>query len=133
MFPGTQYHSHSLSMAPGDRLLLYSDGITEAGTQTGEPFGPERVAEQLRHHHSHSPVDFVRRFTTEVKRHCGTDLRDDATAVCSTGGERHSVPARAANTLIAGTPRTGVEPHANQRDAFCVKSGRAPGSSSVPA
>lgn len=82
MFPGTQYHSHSLSLAPGDRLLLYSDGITEAGTQTGEPFGPERVAEQLRHHHSHSPVDFVRRFTTEVKRHCGTDLCDDATAVC---------------------------------------------------
>ncbi len=82
MFPDTRYHSHPLSMAPGDRLLLYSDGITEAVNQSREPFGSERVAEHLRAHCDQPPVEVVRRLTKAVRQHGGTDLRDDATAVC---------------------------------------------------
>ncbi len=82
MFPETHYHLHPLSMTSGDRLLLYSDGITEASSPDGEPFGPERLAEQLRQHRTQPPSELVRLLTNEVKRHCGADLRDDATVVC---------------------------------------------------
>ncbi len=82
MFPEIQYHSHHLSMVPGDRLLLYSDGITEARSPTREPFGAERVAEQLLLHRTQPPVELVRRLTAQAKSHSGTDLHDDATAVC---------------------------------------------------
>lgn len=82
MFSETRYQLHPLSMASGDRLLLYSDGITEAVSTDGEPFGPERVAEQLRQHHTQSHAELVRLLTTDVKRHSGADLRDDATVVC---------------------------------------------------
>lgn len=82
MFADTRYRSHALSMAAGDRLLLYSDGITEARNREGEPFGTGRVAALLRRLHAQPPAELVRRLTTEVRSHSGAELRDDATVVC---------------------------------------------------
>lgn len=38
----------SYSFAKGDRLLLYTDGVTETANATGEPYGLERLKELLR-------------------------------------------------------------------------------------
>ena len=38
MFEGSTYSSGELHMAPGDALLLYSDGLTEAESPDGQPF-----------------------------------------------------------------------------------------------
>jgi sigma-B regulation protein RsbU (phosphoserine phosphatase) len=38
MFDHATYESHAVTIAPGDLLLLYSDGITEAETRGGRPF-----------------------------------------------------------------------------------------------
>ncbi|HWM92759.1 MAG TPA: PP2C family protein-serine/threonine phosphatase [Thermoanaerobaculia bacterium] len=37
------YSSRELRISPGDRLLLYTDGVTEAVSPAGEPFGDERL------------------------------------------------------------------------------------------
>jgi sigma-B regulation protein RsbU (phosphoserine phosphatase) len=37
-------------LQPGDRLLLYTDGITEAGAADGEQFGTRRLVELAEHH-----------------------------------------------------------------------------------
>lgn len=38
MFPGSTYEAGEVQMNPGDALLLYSDGITEAESPDGQPF-----------------------------------------------------------------------------------------------
>lgn len=42
------YRSQSLVLAPGDRLFLYTDGVTEAFSTTRELFGEDRLEAMLR-------------------------------------------------------------------------------------
>src|ERR1051325_2118496 len=44
MFRETRYHQYYLDFQPGDVLVLYTDGATEANSPTGEEFGRERLA-----------------------------------------------------------------------------------------
>jgi sigma-B regulation protein RsbU (phosphoserine phosphatase) len=48
MFNNTRYHEYYLSFAPGDLLVLYTDGATEAQSPTGEEFGRDRLADAAR-------------------------------------------------------------------------------------
>lgn len=41
------YTETSLPLGPGDRLLLFTDGIPEALSPGGEPFGDERLQSLL--------------------------------------------------------------------------------------
>jgi serine phosphatase RsbU (regulator of sigma subunit) len=41
---GTRYVDHESQIAPGDTVLLFTDGLTEAMNAEGELFGRERVA-----------------------------------------------------------------------------------------
>ncbi len=43
LVPGAEYQSSTLQMKPGDRLLLVTDGVTEAENAEGEFFGTERL------------------------------------------------------------------------------------------
>lgn len=44
IFPDTQYEQAELALRPGDRLLFYTDGITEARDTEGEEYGEDRLA-----------------------------------------------------------------------------------------
>lgn len=44
MFSDTRYHDHYLTLQPGDVLLLYTDGVTEALNPAGQEFGRDRLA-----------------------------------------------------------------------------------------
>ena len=40
---GMQYQDHEFDLAPGARLILYTDGVTEARSTSGELWGDERM------------------------------------------------------------------------------------------
>ena len=42
-FPDRTYQSETLDLAPGDALVLYTDGVTEAENPTGEQYESERL------------------------------------------------------------------------------------------
>jgi sigma-B regulation protein RsbU (phosphoserine phosphatase) len=48
MFRDTRYHEYYLTTEPGEILVLYTDGVTEAQNPKGEEFGRERLAEAVK-------------------------------------------------------------------------------------
>jgi phosphoserine phosphatase RsbU/P len=48
MFRDTRYHEYYLSFEPGDVLVLYTDGVTEASNPAGEEFGHQRLLEAVK-------------------------------------------------------------------------------------
>lgn len=72
----------ALDMAPGDILLLLSDGIYEYRSAHGEDFGQERVQALAREHHG-KPAAELARLILESVRHfaAGAPQEDDITVV----------------------------------------------------
>ena len=48
MFRETRYHEYYLEFEPGDVLVLYTDGATEASSPSGEEFGRDRLARAVK-------------------------------------------------------------------------------------
>ncbi|WP_324277219.1 PP2C family protein-serine/threonine phosphatase [Blastococcus brunescens] len=81
-------------LQPGDQVLLYTDGIVEARSPTGEFFGEERLADFiLRAAAAGDPApETIRRLMRHVLVHQADQLQDDASIVLlewRTGRELH--------------------------------------------
>lgn len=44
VLPGADYEQRSITIAPGDSVIFYTDGVTEAVNTEGEEFGMERLS-----------------------------------------------------------------------------------------
>jgi sigma-B regulation protein RsbU (phosphoserine phosphatase) len=79
VFPKWTYQEMSLNLRSGDRLLLFTDGITEAEDSHGDEFGMERVAAFARAHEAKSAARMNQQLLWEVTQFCGGQFQDDAT------------------------------------------------------
>ncbi|MGW2209739.1 PP2C family protein-serine/threonine phosphatase [Streptomyces sp. NPDC001781] len=75
---GPSYHVESFSFLPGDLLLLYTDGVTEARDPAGT-FYP--LAERIAGWTEDDPEAFLLRFRSDLLHHVGGHLDDDAAMV----------------------------------------------------
>jgi len=55
LFGTGTFAARSIRLEPGDGLVLYTDGLTEARNQAGEEYAAERLAEVLRGAHGQPP------------------------------------------------------------------------------
>ena len=69
------------TLQTGDALLLYTDGVVEAKTPSGEQFGLARLSDQLEREAASGQraQEVLRRLVRAVLDHQATQLRDDAT------------------------------------------------------
>ncbi|MFF3609331.1 PP2C family protein-serine/threonine phosphatase [Streptomyces sp. NPDC002463] len=72
---------HSTHLQPGDRLLLFTDGVTEARSSAGELFGEQRLADAVvRSLAAGLPApEALRRLIQQILVHQDQRLHDDAT------------------------------------------------------
>jgi phosphoserine phosphatase RsbU/P len=79
LFPNSEFHVATIVLAPGDLVVVYSDGITEAGVLEAEPFG-ERRLEAVVKAHRHQPLgEIEREVLTAVESWSGKEPGDDMT------------------------------------------------------
>lgn len=81
MFEETLYEVQEVELGAGDRFLIVSDGIHAARNAEGMHFHPE-VSRMLKRSALLSPGETVRQVVRELQSHQGSDLDDDAVAVC---------------------------------------------------
>lgn len=81
IFEDTEYLERIVDYDPGDLLMLYTDGITEATDETYAEFGEERLFELVRAHAAESsPAQIVDAVIEDVNRfRRGFEASDDAT------------------------------------------------------
>ena len=70
-------------LQPGDRLLLYTDGVTEARAADGSLFGPERLGDFIVRNSAFGipAPETLRRLNNAIVDHQHGDLSDDATTI----------------------------------------------------
>ncbi|HTS12579.1 MAG TPA: SpoIIE family protein phosphatase [Candidatus Limnocylindrales bacterium] len=66
---------------PGDTLALYTDGITESFSRSGEEFGEPRLIESLRRHRHLSSPALVSAVVDDVRAFTPHEQRDDITLI----------------------------------------------------
>ena len=79
VIPDAVYQEGQTTFMPGDRLVLVTDGITEAMNAQGEEFGEDRLIDVLRENHERSGLDLQQIVFDRVLSFTGQPLQDDAT------------------------------------------------------
>ncbi len=75
-------HHTTVQLEPGDGIVLYTDGITEAENLAGEPYGLERLCAVVEGHWSYTAEAIKTAVVADVKRHMGDqEVYDDVTLV----------------------------------------------------
>jgi steroid delta-isomerase-like uncharacterized protein len=81
-FPDAAFAEETLQLAPGDTLLIFSDGVTEARNSNEEEFGEDRPIACARERRADSPLGILDGLLGAVREFCGSAPQvDDITAV----------------------------------------------------
>jgi serine phosphatase RsbU (regulator of sigma subunit) len=87
VIPGVVYPDHSMQLQAGDRLVLYTDGVTEAFNPADEAYGAERLIAEVKAHGDGPAAALVERICRSVTNFAGAAPQsDDITLTVLTWG-----------------------------------------------
>jgi sigma-B regulation protein RsbU (phosphoserine phosphatase) len=82
LLPNAQYAVQEAQMEPGDTLLAYTDGVTEARNPNGNLFGEKRLMALIAGRSYDSAAALLKAIDTAVKEHtANADPKDDITTL----------------------------------------------------
>jgi phosphoserine phosphatase RsbU/P len=82
ILPEASYNSASVTLAPGDWLLIFTDGLVEAENGRQEEYGEARVLAELEAGRSSTPAECLKRLMSSLDLFVGnTPQHDDVTCM----------------------------------------------------
>jgi sigma-B regulation protein RsbU (phosphoserine phosphatase) len=83
VLPEPNYPVCEVDIKSGDRLLLYTDGVTEAQNARGDQFGDSQLEQVIRVNYSRPPSEFLEQVLSGVRQWQANpaDQKDDITLI----------------------------------------------------
>ena len=82
LFEGATYEQEIVQLSPGDTIVLFSDGVSEAVNAASEEFGEERIPGAVLPAIGQPPQAVLETLLAAIRRFAdGTPMKDDVTAV----------------------------------------------------
>ncbi len=83
LYPNKHYNSSKITLAKGDSIVLYTDGITDLQNKNKVLFGSERFIGNLRNLTGSEPLDLVSGIEKSLEKFKGDEAQiDDITLMC---------------------------------------------------
>jgi sigma-B regulation protein RsbU (phosphoserine phosphatase) len=80
-FPDWVYEQSDLQLRPGDRLMMFTDGLVETSNQDDEPFGEERLIRIAQENRGACAEELKTLLMRAASEHCGGRFQDDASMI----------------------------------------------------
>ncbi len=81
LFRDTRYEEREIALTPGDRIVLFTDGVSEAANGTGEMFEERRIEELVSSAGDVSAEELQQRIAQAATSFAGGEVEDDLTLV----------------------------------------------------
>lgn len=81
IFPNYQWEEKRISLSQGDRLILFTDGVSEARNPQGQLYGLERLLDRIAERRSASLEELLDSILRDVKSHSGPNFESDDVAL----------------------------------------------------
>ncbi len=81
LFEEWECRVQEVELRPGDILILYTDGVTEAARSDGEEFGESRLIDSLQEHRHLPTSSIMETVINDVQKFSGCEQADDITLV----------------------------------------------------
>jgi sigma-B regulation protein RsbU (phosphoserine phosphatase) len=85
LFEEWDCHLLETTLAPGDMLVLYTDGVIEAFNRAGEEFGERRLVDDVRARRAMAPRELIASIVEDVHEFSPDEQRDDITMIVAIG------------------------------------------------
>jgi len=102
--PDWHFHDREVQLAQGDRVVLFTDGITDAGLHKEDEFGDDRLVATVKTHAALNARDLLDKIVAEVGRHCDQTFDDDATCLIVSVEDQASAAPESAHAVGAIRP-----------------------------
>jgi serine phosphatase RsbU (regulator of sigma subunit) len=79
VFPDWKYQQGDIELGSGDRLVLFTDGVSEVQDSEGHEFGEERLIQLLTKSRELNAVELQQKVIGEITAFSSGDFHDDVT------------------------------------------------------